>query len=119
MLEDAQNRSRGARMLQKYANIVSEKRRKMMKLHNSPELVCTIANSMAVQHLQGLSSAVEEAGPDAPVPIENFLLSECRRRYEYMEYVKAGMNMPTVLVMYSPGGNIGNLHWIWHTTCTS
>ena len=63
-----------ARMLQKYANIVSEKRLKMMELHSSPEQVRTIANSMTVQHLaarhtleqclQGLSSAVEEAGPD-------------------------------------------------------
>ena len=63
--------------------------------------------------LEGLSSAVEEAGPDVPVPLENFLPSERRRRYEYIENVKAGMNMPTVLVTYSPGGNIGNLHWIW------
>ena len=117
-----------ARMLQKYANIVSEKRLKMMELHSSPEQVRTIANSMTVQHLatrhtleqclKGLSSAVEEAGPDVPVPLEKFLPSERHRRYEYMEHVKAGMNMPTVLVTYSPGRNIGNLHWIWHTTCT-
>ena len=121
-----QNRSRGARMLQKYANIVSEKRLNMMELHSSPEQVRTIANSMTVQHfpahhtleqcLQGLSSAVEEAGPDVPVPIENLLPSERRKRNEYVEHVKAGMNMPTVLVTYSPGGNISNLHWIWHTT---
>ena len=26
--------------------------------------------------------------------------------------------MPTVLVTYSPGGNVGNLHWIWRTSCT-
>ena len=64
----------------------------MMELHSSPEQVHTIANSMTVQHfparhtleqcLQGLSSAVEEAGPD--VPLENFLPSERHRRYEYM-----------------------------------
>ena len=117
-----------ARMLQKYANIVSEKKLKMMELHSSPEQVCMIANSMTVQYLatrhtleqclKGLSSAVEEAGPDVLVPLENFLPSERCRRYEYMEHVKARMNMPTVLVTYSPGGNIGNLHWIWHTTCT-
>jgi len=117
-----------ARMLQKYANIVSEKKLKMMELHSSPEQVYMIANSMTVQYLatrhtleqclKGLSSAVEEAGPDVLVPLENFLPSERCRRYEYMEHVKARMNMPTVLVTYSPGGNIGNLHWIWHTTCT-
>ena len=99
-----------------------------MELHSSSEQVRTIANSMTVQHLatrdtldqclQGLLSAIEEAGPDVPVSLENFLPSDLRRRYEYMEHVKAGMNLPTVLVTYSPGGNIGNLHWIWHTTCT-
>ena len=52
------------------------------------------------QCLQGLSSAVEETGPDVPVPLENFLPSERRRRYEYMEHVKAGMNIPTVLVTW-------------------
>ena len=78
-----------ARMLQKYASIVSEKRLKMMELHSSPEQVRTIANSVTVQHLatchtleqclQGFSSAVEEAGPDVPVPLESFLPSECHR----------------------------------------
>ena len=57
-----------ARMLQKYANIVSEKR---LELHSCPEQVRTIANSITAQHLarchtleqclQGLSSAVGEA----------------------------------------------------------
>ena len=117
-----------ARMLQRYADIISEKRLKMMELHSSSEQVRTIANSMTVQHLaarhtldqclQGLSSAIEEAGPNVPVCLENFLPSDRRRRYEYTEHVKAGMNLPTVLVTYSPGGNIGNLRWIWHTTCT-
>ena len=117
-----------ARMLQKYADIISEKRLKMLELHTSQEQVRTIANSMTVQHLaarhtleqclQDLSSAVEEAGPDVPVPLENFLPNDRRRRYEYIEHVKTGLKMPTVLVTYSPGGNIGSLHWIWHTTCT-
>ena len=117
-----------ARMLQRYADIISEKRLKMMELHSSSEQVRTIANSMTVQHLaahhtldqclQDLSSAVEEAGADVPVPLETFLPTDRHRRYEYMEHVKAGMNLPTVLVTYSSGGTISNLHWIWHTTCT-
>ena len=94
-------------------DIISEKRLKMMELHSSSEQVRTIANSMTVaarhtldQCLQGLSSAIEEAGPDVPVSLENFLPSDRCRRYENMEHVKAGMNLPTVLVTYSPGGNI-------------
>ena len=26
--------------------------------------------------------------------------------------------MPIILVTYSPGSNLGNLHWIWHTSAT-
>ena len=89
-----------SRMLQRYADIISEKRLKMMELHSSSEQVRTIANSTTVQHLaahytldqhlQGLSSAVEEADP---VSLENFLPTDrCRptdhrRWYEYMERV--------------------------------
>ena len=64
------------------------------------------------------SSRVEESGPDIAVPLEKFLPSDRRRRYKYIEHVKTRLKVPTVLVLYSPGGNIGNLYWIWHTTCT-
>lgn len=100
----------------------------MLELHSSQEQIRTIANSMTVQYLaarhtleqclQDLSSSVEEAGRNVAVSLENFLLSDRRRRYEYMEHVKTRMNMPTVLVTYSPGCSIHNLNWIWHTTCT-
>ena len=88
-----------------------------------------IANTMTVSHLatrhtldqcvQGLLSVVEEADPNVPVPLKNFLPSYRCRRYEYTDHVKAGMNLSTVLVTYSPGGNIGNLirfdipHVLW------
>ena len=117
-----------ARMLQTYADVISEKRLKMLELHGSQEQVRTIANSMTVHYLaarhtleqclQDLLSSIEEAGPNVPVSLESFLPSDRRRRYEYVEHVKTGMKMPTVLVTYSPGSNIGNLQWIWHTTCT-
>ena len=68
---------------------------------------CTIANSMTVQYitarcshedcLDDLSSHVESA-PDIAVPLEKFLPSDRRRRYEYIEHVKTGLKMPTILV---------------------
>ena len=41
-----------------------------------------------------------------------------RRRYDYMEEAKKGLKVPTILFTYSPGSNLCNLHWIWHTSAT-
>ena len=30
-----------------------------------------------------------------------------------------GLDVPLIHVMYAPGSNIGNLHWIWHSTSVS
>ena len=40
-----------SRILQRYADVISEKRLKVMELESSSEQVCTIANSMTIQHL--------------------------------------------------------------------
>ena len=123
MLEDVQNRSKDIGWdVAEVCQYCLWEEIEMIELHSSTEQVRMIANSMTVQHLaachaleQCLWGLFEEAGPDVPVPLKNFLPDERSRRYEYMEHVKAGMNMPTVLT-WKPGGNIGNLHWIWYTT---
>ena len=48
----------------------------------------------------------------------DLLSNDRRRRYEYIEEVKKGLKVPTILVTYSPGSNLCNLHWIWHTSAT-
>ena len=117
-----------ARMVQKYSDLISEKRLKMLELHNSQEQVRTIGNSMSVHYLpprhtsdqclQDLESSVEQSDPDVAMSLESFLPDDRRRRYDCLECLKRGMKVPTVLVTYSPGGNVGNLHWIWRTSCT-
>ena len=70
--------------------------------------------------LQGLSEALEEAGIDSPLSLQDsgLLPQERRKWYEYIEHIKQGLHMPVVLATYSPGSNLGNLHWIWCTPAT-
>lgn len=72
-----------AKMIQKYSDLISEKRLKMLDIHNSQEQVRTIGNSMTVHYLaprhtpdqclQDLSSFIEQADPDSAVSLEGFL----------------------------------------------
>ena len=118
-----------ARGLQKYCDLLSCKRQRMLELHHSEEQVRTVANSMAVTfiaarhkssiNLQELSTTVETAGIDEVISLQDagVLPSDRRRRYDYIEELKQGLKMPIVLVTYS--SNLGNLHWVWHTTANS
>lgn len=46
-----------------------------------------------------LSSAVEQAGADIAIFLDNFLPHDRHRRYEYIEHVKNGMMMPNVHIL--------------------
>ena len=102
----------------------------MIAVHHSTEQILTVGNSLSLQlisprhtptaSLQELSEALEEAGIDSPLSLQDsgLLPQERRKRYEYIEHVKQGLHMPVVLATYSPGSNLGNLHWIWCTSAT-
>ena len=57
----------------------------------------TVASS-----LEPLCTAITNTGLDADV-----LSEDRRRRYDYMESVKRGLDVPIILVTYSAGGNYG------------
>ena len=63
--------------------------------------------------LSSISEAVKELDSDTPL---KFLPADRRRRYEWLQVLRMGLDVP---VTYAPGSNIGNLHWIWQTTATS
>ena len=45
---------------------------------------------------------INDYTPDDPV-----------RRFRYIENLKNGMNIPCMLLSYSPGSNIGNQYYLW------
>lgn len=119
-----------ARALQKYCNILKVEKQKMLVVHHLTKQIRTVDNSMSVQlisphhtptaSLHVLSEVLEEAGIDSPLSLQDsgLLPQECRKWHEYTEHIKQGLHMPVVLATYSPGSNLGNLHWIWCTSAT-
>lgn len=101
----------------------------MELIHKSPEIVRTVGENLTVRYTHArvlppayfspLSDAVVSAGLDAPVEIGRILPTDRRRRYDWVEELRKGLCVPLVHVTYSPGSNVGNIHWIWQSDATS
>ena len=94
-----------ARMVQKCSDLISEKRLKMLELHNSQEQVRnwkfhvrSLPSPMSYSQLvlaKFKESSVEQTDPDVAISLEGFLSHDRRRRYDYLEYyLKRGMKVP-------------------------
>ena len=117
-----------ARSFQKYCDYLNAKKQRTFANHHSPQQICSIENSLTVQFvqqrhtvaslLQPLCTSIADAGLDSPVFLQDagVLPDDRRRRYDYMESVKGGLDVPIILVTYSAGGTHGNLHWAWNTS---
>ena len=120
-----------ARSLQKYCDILFAKKQRTFANHHSQQQVRSIENSLIVQFvqqqhtipssIQPLCKAIADAGVDTPVSFQGagVLPEDHKRRYDYIESAKGGLDVPIVLVTYSSGGNLVNLYWAWQTTVAS
>ena len=114
-----------AKSLAKYADMLSSKRVAMSLIHSSQQPVRNVGNSMSILYitprhspssdLAQISSAISAADSYVPVDLQEFLPSDRRRRFDRLESLKKGLDVPIVLVTYAPGSN---LHWAWHTSDT-
>lgn len=66
--------------------------------------------------LKQLNSKVIEAGPYSFID-----LAPCnpKQKYHFIKDVKSGLKVPVILLVYSPGNNYGNSHFIWHVPDSS
>ena len=120
-----------ARSLQKYCDILEVKKQRTFANHHSQQQVRSLENSLSVQLIQQrhtvphslapLCKQIIDAGIDTPVSLQDadVLPQDRKRRYEYIESVKRGLQVPVIFLTHSSGGNNVNLHWIWHTTADS
>ena len=118
-----------ARTLASYADLLLSKRARMEEIHSSTEVVRQIGDNISVfftKHrilppafLSSISEAIKELDFDTPLELGKFLPADRRRRYEWLQALRMGLDVPLIHVTYAPGSNIGNLHWIWHSTATS
>ena len=101
----------------------------MELVHKSPEIVRTVGENLTVRYthacvlppayLSPLNDAVVSAGLNVPVEIGRMFPTDHRRRYDWVEELRKGLRVPLVHVTYSPGSNVGNIHWIWQSDATS
>ena len=117
-----------ARSLQKYCDYLNAKKQRTFANHHSQEQIRSIENSLTVQFvnqrhtvassLQPLCTSVADAGLDSPLFLQDagVLPHDRRRRYDFMESVKGGLDVPIILLTYSAGGSHGNLYWAWNTS---
>ena len=63
--------------------------------------------------LTPFAEAIEHAGGDVPVDLDTLLPRDPRKRYDTIQLQKCGSSSPVVLLTYSPGSNVYNLHWLW------
>ena len=71
--------------------------------------------AMPPTFLGPVCETIVAAGPDVPLEVGALLPSDRRRKYEWMQEIKRGLQVPFVHVTYAPGSSVGNLHWIWHS----
>ena len=45
--------------------------------------------------------------------VNNYTPDEPVKRFRYIENLKCGLNIPCILLCYSPGSNIGNQYYLW------
>ena len=96
-----------------------------MSLHASSLPARTVGNALTVKYVSSrhavptevgsICAAVSSAGVNVPYDINSLLPGDRRRRYDCIQIVKQGMTFPAILATYSPGSNIGSLHWLWQT----
>ena len=119
-----------AHSLQKYALMLQEKNKCMKEVHSSPIPWRSIAKGLDVYYLKPtkqpsselveISNEVARVGPYCKVDLNLYLQSTPKKRYLITKKLKEeGLELPSVLCVYSTGNNCGNSHFIWHVPDSS
>ena len=119
-----------AHSLSKYSNMLREKSKTMKLVHTSSNpwrslskgldlfYLASIAN-VALEEIRALNTKVVEAGPYQFLDLNDYAPSESKKRYHFIKELKNGIGVPAILLVYSPGNNVGNSHFIWHVPDSS
>ena len=109
--------------------ILLDKRARIQLIHSSKEVTRNVAQNLTVSYmdkchrpsrvLSSISDAITQIEPNIPFDLRPLLPGDRRRRYEWIQTLKLGLEVPIIHVQYSPGSNIGDLHWIWQYTATN
>ena len=77
-----------------------------------------VASDIAYSAFQHLEEALQTKEYYQSIQIAHFAPDEASRRYEYIKWLKTcGLPIPTTMLTYSHGNNVGNLSFIWKVDC--
>ena len=118
-----------SRSLASYADLLLDKRAWIQLIHSLKEVTRNVTENLTVSYmdkchrpscvLSSISGAITQLEPNIPLDLRPLLPGDRRRRYEWIQTLKQGLEVPIMHVQYSPGSNIGDLHWIWQCTATN
>ncbi len=114
-----------AHSLQKYAQTLQEKNKTMKTVHSSSAPWRSIAKGLDLFYLKPtkslspelieINSRVAEVGPYCKVDLYSQLPINPQQRYNLAKKVKEeGLEIPSILLVYSSGNNCGNSYFVWH-----
>lgn len=119
-----------ARGLSKYANYLNEQT-KTMRIVHMPEKpirqiaenlhICSLPKCHAVSsELLPLLSVLQDKELFEYIILENIIPTNPSEKYEYLQTLKkSGLPMEVLLMTYSHGNNVGNLHFLWKVSGSS
>ena len=62
---------------------------------------------------KSLSKALSQTEVYKHLSVREFCPTKVQPHYRFIQRLKAGLDVPFVLLTYSPGNNMGNLHFAW------
>ncbi|XP_065883057.1 uncharacterized protein [Dysidea avara] len=107
-----------------YQDYLESQNKKIRLSHNSCVPIRKISESISIEIIKrkqfiapchkSLSVALSQAEAYQHLSVGEFCPSDVQCRYRYMQRLKSGLNVPFVLLTYSPGNNMGNLYFVWN-----
>ncbi len=109
--------------LTEYSDKLSSQNKKVKKNHHLPVPVRQLSETLSV-------SIIKKSGMSYPcydklvqilsnldsyehTCLSNISPDQSRERYTFINNLKSGLNIPVVMLTYSPGNNCGNLTFLW------
>ena len=107
-----------------YCDYLVEKNKKSKENHRSPTPVRELSEHLTLKFLEASKSvpsslhAIDELVSSLPLythtSIDHLLPSESLRKHRLVtSLIESGLSCPTMLLIYSPGGSIANLQFMW------
>ena len=109
-----------------YVDYLVKKNKKVKESHHSPTPIQEVSQNLHLKYIfssyefvnSPLLKSIEDGIRDMPfynfIPITNLLPSDYSQKHRAVDLlISSGLSIPTILLVYAPGSNIGNAHFLW------